>query len=302
MTRIKLPALSIQAVARGAAGIIAGLLLAGGSLPARADPPVWHIHQGGADITLFGSVHLLSPLTHWNTPALAADLAKADEVWFEIPFDAASKASEQQVVAKRATLPPGQTLSALLPEKTKARLAAAAKRLMIDPAALDRMQPWFAEVFISTTDLQRHGAQQGLGVEEQIDKTAPPEARRRAFETIEEQIGFFADPPMKDQVASLDETLKELLEKPDLFDKLVTAWSAGDAKAVDRLAVEALRHEEPAIYQRLVVARNRRWVTVIQDLLQRPRRVFIVVGVGHLIGPDSVPALLRRKGVRVEGP
>ena len=28
----------------------------------------------------------------------------------------------------------------------------------------------------------------------------------------------------------------------------------------------------------------------------------MVVGVGHLVGPDSVPALLRARGVVVEGP
>jgi uncharacterized protein YbaP (TraB family) len=37
-------------------------------------------------------------------------------------------------------------------------------------------------------------------------------------------------------------------------------------------------------------------------LLKSSERAFIVVGVGHLVGPDSVPALLRRRGVAVEGP
>ena len=30
--------------------------------------------------------------------------------------------------------------------------------------------------------------------------------------------------------------------------------------------------------------------------------IFVVVGAGHLIGPDGVPALLRRDGLEVKGP
>ncbi len=56
------------------------------------------------------------------------------------------------------------------------------------------------------------------------------------------------------------------------------------------------------MYERLVAARNRRWAVEIERLLKSGRRVLIVVGVGHLVGPDSVPALLRRRGVAVEGP
>jgi uncharacterized protein YbaP (TraB family) len=31
-------------------------------------------------------------------------------------------------------------------------------------------------------------------------------------------------------------------------------------------------------------------------------KVFIAVGAAHLLGPDSVPAMLRAKGYKVDGP
>ena len=66
--------------------------------------------------------------------------------------------------------------------------------------------------------------------------------------------------------------------------------------------MDDLRREAPGAYERLVVARNRRWVARIEELLKTPGRTFAVVGVGHLVGPDSVPALLRRDGLAVDGP
>ena len=40
----------------------------------------------------------------------------------------------------------------------------------------------------------------------------------------------------------------------------------------------------------------------LDSLAYQSGSTVIVVGVGHLIGPDSVPALLRARGVKVEGP
>ena len=58
----------------------------------------------------------------------------------------------------------------------------------------------------------------------------------------------------------------------------------------------------PGVYRSLVVARNRRWVDAIMDRLNGKGEAVMVVGVGHLVGPDSVPALLRARGVSVDGP
>ncbi len=269
---------------------------------AAAAPPIWHVKGPHAQITLFGSVHLLSRATDWRTPAFDADLAKADEVWFEIPFDAAAQAEAGRIALKRGLLPAGQTLSALLNPDERAGVAHLEAVEGLQPAAIDRMQPWLADTTLSIVYFEKRGADASLGVEEQIASGLPSTVGRGAFETAEQQIGFFADLPVKDQLESLDETLKEIEKDPGAFERLSSAWSRGDVGAIDREAVQELKDEAPGVYQRLVVDRNRRWVDRIGQLLQDDKRIFIVVGVGHLVGPDSVPALLRARGIKVEGP
>jgi uncharacterized protein YbaP (TraB family) len=66
--------------------------------------------------------------------------------------------------------------------------------------------------------------------------------------------------------------------------------------------VGPLKKEAPGVYQALVVDRNKRWVIAINRRLHAPGLGVMVVGVGHLVGPDSVPAMLRAEGLTVEGP
>ena len=52
----------------------------------------------------------------------------------------------------------------------------------------------------------------------------------------------------------------------------------------------------------LLVDRNAKWAAWIAERMRTPGRVFIAVGAGHLAGPDSVQAHLRKyklKAVRV---
>jgi uncharacterized protein YbaP (TraB family) len=275
-------------------------LLAGLALPARADPPIWSI--AGGEVTMFGSVHLLSEATAWKTPRLADALANADEVWFEIPFDTAAQSEAGNEALKRGLLPPTQALSKMLTPELWTRVVETGVDLGLTAAQLDRLEPWLAEITLATTYLARRGAREALGVERQLYEATPATTEKRAFETPSQQIGFFADASRDDQIASLRETLREIAEEPDSFDRLAAAWSAGDVKVIEADAVEDLRRDAPGMYERLVAARNRRWTVEIERLVKQKRRILIVVGVGHLVGPDSVPALLRRRGVAVEGP
>ena len=62
----------------------------------------------------------------------------------------------------------------------------------------------------------------------------------------------------------------------------------------------AVKH--PAEYKRMVVDRNTRWAATLDSVLKDPGTgtVFVVVGAGHLAGPDSVLKMLEKDGWKVE--
>lgn len=283
--------------------LAAALLLSLGCAPARAAPPVWHVHGSGpGEVTLFGSVHILSDATTWKTAALAADLARADRVWFEIPLDDAATAAGAATILARGRLPEGETLQPLLSDAGRIRLARVADKLGLPLAALDHMRPWLAEVLVSVTYFQKTGGKAELGVERQITADAPPASAKGAFETADDQVSALAGGTVEDQIKALEETLKEIETDPDNFARLAAAWARGDVKTIEVEGLDDLKREAPGAYQRLVVARNRNWLPEVEALLKQPGRTFAVVGVGHLVGPDGLPALLRRDGLKVDGP
>lgn len=285
-----------------AAAIAALAALALGGGPAQATPPVWVAHGPHSTLVLFGSVHLLPEGLDWEPPALAEALIKADELWFELPIDQATDVEAARLAELRGALPPGDRLADHLTAEQQARLSRVAGTLAIAPEALDRMRPWLAEITLSLAADERAGAIASQGVEQQIQEIAPSSTRRRSLETARQQIGFLADTAPADQVASLDQTLHEIEERPGSYRQLVAEWMAGDLAGLDADALEPLRRASPTMYARLITQRNHYWADTLGKRLARPGVTAVIVGMGHLVGPGGVPALLRARGVKVDGP
>jgi hypothetical protein len=287
---------------RRAQAILAAVMIWLAAGVARAAPPLWVVHGAHCNIVLFGSVHILPPYLDWEAPRLKRAVAHAREIWFEIPLDNDSMAAASLAAETQGLQPPGRTLTSELPQKDQARLAVLAQAYAVPMEELDRLKPWLAEIRLSVASYRDLGASRELGVEHQIMAGARAGVRTRAFETPQEQVAYLAQGQLPDQIASLEETFGELEEGPAGFQRLIHAWTTGNLAAISAESLDPLAKAAPAVYRTMVVQRNQRWLKTILERLDQPGNAVVVVGVGHLIGPDGLPALLRAKGVRVDGP
>jgi uncharacterized protein YbaP (TraB family) len=269
---------------------------------AKAEPAMWTVRGPHATVILFGSIHLLPKGLNWESPALRAAVARANEIWFELPMDPATADQVRQQIADRGALPRGDSLFNHLTAAEGERVKAICAKLGVPPTLVATMRPWLAEVTLSLIQDMKAGAEASSGVEQQISSQAPAGARLQAFETVKDQVGFLADTSPAGQAASLDETLGEIQNDPNLFGRVVDEWMDGDLKALSKDALDSMEGTSPEMYRRLITGRNRRWAARLAGRLQGDGVVVVVVGVGHLIGPGGVPALLRARGFRVEGP
>ena len=276
-------------------------VLALGAAPARAEPPVWVVRDADSEVLLFGSVHVLPPGLAWRPAALDAALRRADDVWFELPVDPATERETARIAGALGVLPVGQSLFGMLPPADAARLVRLAETYGVDKAALDRFKPWLAEVALAGALYGRAGADAANGVEQSVSASLPPTATRRAFETPAQQLSLFDQAPVDDQIASLRETLTELETDPDTYLKLLRAWMDGDTAGLER-ETASLREASPELYRRLVTDRNVAWVRALDTRLKGRGRSVVVVGAGHLVGADGLPARLRALGYSVQGP
>ena len=96
----------------------------------------------------------------------------------------------------------------------------------------------------------------------------------------------------------LAESLKRSRQREGERAEACRAWKAGDLSTVERFVLQDLK-DDPLMYQRLLVERNRNWLPKIEALFARPGRAFVVVGAAHLVGPDGLLAMLKARGIRV---
>jgi uncharacterized protein YbaP (TraB family) len=286
-------------IVRPLIGLAAALAV---SAPALAQPPMWTVKGPKGVVVLFGSVHLLPPGLDWRPRALEDALNKASDIWFELPITQDTDNEASALSLKRGQLPAGASLSDMLTPYDVAKLQRAAVKVHCVPETLLRMQPWLAEVTLSVAEDALSGANAFNGVEEQVQAVAPIETPRRSFETAREQIGFLAGAAEKDQVASLVWTLHEIDDDPATYERVVREWMDQDLAGIEHDAIAPLRTASPGLYQRLIVERNRRWAAMLRRRLKAPGLAVVVVGVGHLVGPDGLPSLLRAEGFQVQGP
>lgn len=272
------------------------------SSAAWAAPPMWTVRDKDSEVVIFGSVHLLPPSLMWKPAALDSALARADDVWFELPQGPTAETEVAQLAAQHGTLPPGQSLFTLLPPADSQRLLRLARAYGVDPAVLTRLKPWLAELAVTGASFTRAGAVMENGVEAVTQATTPAATPRRAFETPAEQIAMMSATPQDEQIAALRESMAELETDAGQFDDLIRAWMAGDLTALDREALGPMKAASPRLYARLVTDRTARWAVTVDQRLKGAGRTVVIVGVGHLIGPEGLPGRLRALGYSVTGP
>jgi len=280
----------------------AALGFAATGTPAFAQPAFWAVKDADSTIYLLGTIHLLKPDMQWRTEKLDAALAEATSLWLELPTtNAAAMQSEMMVLVSRYGLSPADRLSRKLSKDEVKTLDEAARLAGLSASQLDVFRPWFAALTISTAAMTRAGYDPASGVDSKIEgifreRNITP----KGLETAEQQIKVFAGMTPDQELRYLRETMEEYGDAPTELDKMVQQWATADLAGMEELFVTEMKSEEPDLYAALLVNRNANWVPQIEQMLQGSGTSFIAVGAGHLIGPDSVIALLAAKGIVAE--
>jgi len=291
-------------VGRALVAALAGLSVWACAPPAaeRApSPALFRIADADNTIWIFGTSHLLKPETEWRSPAFEAAFAAAERLVIETDTGPEGQAALQQLAAQHAALPASETLDDRLSPDGRARLARLARKFGIDPQNLQRLRPWMAGLQLSLAALAAEGHEAASGVETIL--TA--EAARRGLpvgtlESAEVQIMTLAGLSPAEEARFLEATLRQIDEEPDDVDKLDAAWASGDLGALEALTLPPIREGGEAFYEAVLVRRNTAWAAEIQTMLATDDDILVAVGAAHLVGPDSLIALLDARGVEAE--
>lgn len=264
-------------------------------------PALWVIRDADSTLYLYGTIHLRRPGEPWADDRVRAALASAQEVWTELEINAETEAAMQPLVMRLGMNTPDRPLSSFLTPAQNERLGAALVKLGLPPNGLEPLRPWLAGITIGVLSLVQAGYDPNAGVDRQVVAAAAANGSTpRWFETAEEQLNFFATLPEAVQVQFLVDGVDELDEGVAMLNRMDAAWNAGDMAALEADMVAEMRTAYPELYDVILTQRNVRWTETLTQELAGSGVDFVAVGAAHLVGPESVVAMLAARGIVAE--
>ena len=161
------------------------------------------------------------------------------------------------------------------------------------------MKPWVLANVLTLLKMMSLGYDAESGVDRYfLDRSGDREIV--PLETPAEQIATFEQ---LDGEEFLAYTLISLEVMDAQAPRMIQAWRCGHGAALASIlfGLDLLPQSGPGSNRELLfTARNRRMADRLEPLLERGGQVFVVVGAGHLLGEDGIPALLEKRGYAVE--
>lgn len=285
-----------RATARVRAAIICAMALLG-SYPATAAAPAWRATLGASHAVIFGSFHVLRPTdTAWCSSTLMQHFAETTELWMEA--DGAQGANANQIIAdiNRSRMPTD------LSDVSLSDVSRAMQRVGITlRPGNPPPPPWLLSMVMSVQSFRLHGFTSANSPESVFETGATMRKMARNYlEEFPDQFEPFRELPRASEVALLADSARSVLNQEESLGRSVTAWETGNLSELETLTGAEVDHVDPGLYRGIYASRNGRWSKKIAERLRRPGNIFVVVGMGHLIGPSNLLADLRAEGVTVE--
>jgi len=269
-------------------------------LSAQARPFGWKVTGTNGAMYLVGSVHLLTKDFYPLAPALEKAYTDSNLLVEEVDMTDMLGPASQLAMLTRGMQSSSIPLERVLAPSTMTLLTKKSDELGLPLDALKQFKPWMIAVTLEAMAWQKAGFDQDLGLDKHFfDQAQADNKPVQGLETVDYQLSRFDEMPMDLQDRFLAETLKDADSEQANMAKLIDAWHKGDARTVEGFVLKGIK-QEPQLYQRLLVDRNRNWMPKLDALLTRQGRALVVVGAAHLVGPDGLLAMLTAKGYRIE--
>jgi uncharacterized protein len=281
---------------------LAALILTGiaKALPAADGSLLWGVDAGEGSVTLMGSVHTLRSTDFPLPSAHEREYEKASAVVFETDLARMNDPAVQARLLELGLYPEGESLRDHLTPEAKEALASALKSRGMTLEQFARFRPWFCAFTLTMLELNRLGFSTLQGLDLHFFTRASEDGKEVLhLESAEDQISHLASIGRGDQEALLLQSLQELDVLESRAASMTEAWRAGDAEALHEIILMGFKGF-PDIYDQLLVQRNRDWLPRIEDLVKRGDNILVIVGSGHLVGPESLVQMLKDSGYRVE--
>ena len=265
---VLLPTLALTAVPTAPASAIS---ISTAPVLTQSGPALWVVQDADTTIFLFGTFHALDGRSQWFNRSVRAAFDQSDALVLEtlVPED------------------PAELHAAL------ARNALAAEPVAGQPVIASTASPSFVA---SAGQAMSAGRDRGMSVDQGADAVLRRAADAsgkpvEGLESFDFQLRMFGSLPSGP--ASAPQAKSNL---GGLLGGMQLAWTRGDNAGFAAI-LGNVRAQSPQTYKTLFVDRNVNWASWIANRMGQPGTVFVAVGTGHLVGPDSLQRQLAARGI-----
>jgi len=264
---------------------------------------LWKASSPTTEVYLFGSIHLGKPEWYPLAKEIEAAFDRSKYLVVEADESKLDPVKLQQLALENGIYVPPDSLSKHTSPETMKALGALCEKLGLPGASLEQMQPWLLSLTLSSLSLVKLGYSPDLGIDRHFLKAAKDKKEILELESMEYQIKLLAGLSEELQTKFLELTVEEAADAKERMEKIVGAWSKGDAALLEDEMLKKRAAKSPAqaeFQAKLIDERNVAMAKKIGEYLKTKEVHFVVVGSAHLIGEKGIVHLLEKDGFKVE--
>jgi len=278
--------------------LIAGTALQHAQPLAKARQCLWKVDGRTNHVYFFGTIHF-SNTNFFPLPKPIEDAyTQAQIVIFETDLYEDSSPEALSKTSEQGKYPEGDSLKNHLSKEVYARAQSYLLGEGGQGSELDSMKPFLAAYSIANHATKKFGFDMLKSVDRYIFTKAKEDKKQIIpFESYDSALRALTGLTEKGQEAMLEEMLSEA-ESRTIIPAVAAAWKNGDTNKIETFLLDGLR-KNPELGRRILTDRNKNWTDGLEKIIMGGTNAFVAVGVGHLIGKDSLIDLLSKRGIKV---
>ena len=262
---------------------------------------IWKGSIAQSTVYLMGSIHFGLPSMYPLPKRIVAAFEHADVLMVEVDIRKTNQAATMALVGKMGFYHDGSTLRDHLPVSQYQRFGKAMRQFGLPVEAMLPQKPWLAVLSLSAAAVKAQGFSEQFGVDQYFLNRASNK-RVIEIESIGQQITLMDGFSMHEQQWMLNQSLDELDRADIELKAMVLNWQTGNEAAFVEQTLQEFPEGEISqrVYKAVFIDRNIKMTKAVEKTANTKQGIyFVVVGAGHLIGAEGIPALLQKKGYSV---
>jgi uncharacterized protein YbaP (TraB family) len=258
---------------------------------------LWKVQSKTNTVYLLGSIHYLKKEMYPLDEKIEKAFEQSEILVVEADVSNIKKEDIQKLM-ENAFYTENDTLQKHLSAETYGLVKKKLEELGASLEVANKYQPWFLGLNLVSLEALKLGFDPNYGIDRYFLEKAAERKKILELESLEYQFKLFSALSEKDQGSFLLYVVKDIKVLEQELDKLVKAWTTGDEKRIELIMTKSIKEDKrlAPIYEKLVIERNKKMVSKIEEYLKEKETFFVVVGAGHLIGNQGIIELLKGKG------